>query len=181
MSTSDASRSNTTGPVPAVADDRRHTWPRASATASHKPANVAASTDRTVRYNVESDATDPNSAGWDRSRSMSEHASPPPANINMACTKTLPRSWDGNRVPRDGMRSDSDLPSPTRSANEPNACNPTWATTWSPPPSTITLVTLLAFTSEVPSRDGVLVYRHPQNPLPGGLFRGYAPSDHPNS
>ncbi len=50
--------------------------------------------------------------------------------------------------------------------------NPTWATTWSPPPSTTTLAALLPFTSEVPSRDGVLGSRQPQNPLPGGLFRG---------
>ncbi len=38
------------------------------------------------------DATDPNSAAWERRCSMSEHASPPPASINMAWVNTLPRS-----------------------------------------------------------------------------------------
>ena len=31
---------------------------------------------------------------------------------------------------------DSESPSPNRSANDPRACSPTWATTWSPPGST---------------------------------------------
>ena len=54
---------------------------------------------------------------------MSEHASPPPANINIACTNTLPRSW--NTTPWVGTRADNEAPTPSRSANEPNACNPT--------------------------------------------------------
>lgn len=107
---------------------------------------------------------------------MSEHASPPPANITMAWTNTVPRSWTvalGNAI-------DSDSPSPIRSARAANACNPTWATIWSPPPSTTTLSALLPFTSEVPSRNGVLVSRQPQNPLPGGLFRGCAAISSPS-
>ena len=54
---------------------------------------------------------------------MSEHASPPPANINIACTNTLPRSWNRNRG--GAIRADNKSPSPSRSANAPKACNPT--------------------------------------------------------
>jgi hypothetical protein len=132
-----------------VAEDRRHTCPRVSAIASHTPSRQAASIDRIVRYNVESDATAPNRAGWARSRSISLHASPPPASINIAWVSTLPRSWNRNRGW--GIRADNNEPSPSRSANEPNACNPTCATTCSPPPSTTTGTVLLAFTCEVPS------------------------------
>ena len=62
-SISEASRSNTTGALPVVTDDRRHTSPRASATASHRPPKVVASSPRTLRYSVESDGTVPNSTG----------------------------------------------------------------------------------------------------------------------
>lgn len=123
MSISDASRSKITGALPVVADDRRHTWRRVSATAPHTLANVAESIERTVRYSVESDGTAPNKLGCARSRSMSEHASPPPASINIACTSTLPRSCTRNGDC--AMRADSDDPSPSRSAREPSACNPT--------------------------------------------------------
>src|SRR6266508_6190551 len=56
--------SNTTVAVPVVAAERRHTWARTSAIASHSPASVAASMWRNVRYSVESDGTDPNSSPW---------------------------------------------------------------------------------------------------------------------
>jgi hypothetical protein len=125
MSISDASRSNTTGALPVVTDDRRHTSPRAWAMASHRPANLDASSERTVRHSVESDGTTPNSIGCTRSRSMSEHASPPPANINIACTNTLPRSCIGSRPPGSAIRADNKSPTPNRSANAPKACNPT--------------------------------------------------------
>jgi hypothetical protein len=92
ISTRDESMSSTTGALPVVADERRHTSARTSAIASHSPANVAASMARSVRYSVESEGTDPNSRCWARRCSMSEHASPPPASISIACTRTLPRS-----------------------------------------------------------------------------------------
>jgi hypothetical protein len=60
--------------------------------APHKPVNVSLLIERTVRYSVESDGTSPNRVGCDRSRSMSEHASPPPASISIAWVSTLPRS-----------------------------------------------------------------------------------------
>jgi len=124
-SCNEPSTSNTTVPVPVVTDDRRHTSARTSAIASHNPANVDASMPRRVRYNVESDATDPNNSGWARRCSMSAHASPPPASINIACTNTLPRSCTGNRSPPTGIVADKQSPSPNRSANAPRACNPT--------------------------------------------------------
>lgn len=55
----------------------------------------------------------------------------------------------GARSPVMGMPVDSALPRPTRSAKDPRACSPTWATTWSPPPSTFTASVLLPF--RVPS------------------------------
>ena len=109
-----------------------------------------------MRYSVESDGTDPNRSACERRCSMSAHASPPPASINIACTNTLPRSCNGTRSPVAGIRADNELPSPKRSANAPKACSPTWATTWSPPPSTTTETVLLLFTSRVPSRSVIL-------------------------
>ena len=43
---------------------------------------------------------------------MSSQASPPPASINIASTKTLPRSCTGSRSPLIGMRFDNESPSP---------------------------------------------------------------------
>ncbi len=146
ISTSDASMSSTTVSLPVVAEDRRHTWAGTSAMASHSPPRVAGVIWRMLRYSVESDGTAPNNAGWARRCSMSEHASPPPASINMAWVNTLPRSWRGSRSALIGMRADSESPRPNRSAKAPRACSPTWATTWSPPGSTTTAAVLLAFT-----------------------------------
>ena len=47
--------SNTTRALPVVAAARDHTRPRAWAIASHKPATVAGSSWKNVRYSVESD------------------------------------------------------------------------------------------------------------------------------
>lgn len=91
-STSDASMSNQTGPVPVVAAARAHTRARSPPIASHKALSVSGPIWRNTRYSVESDGTWPNKAGWARSASMSLHASPPPASISIACTSTLPRS-----------------------------------------------------------------------------------------
>ncbi len=76
--------SNTTMSLPVVAAARDHTTLRAWAIASHNPVTVAGSSWKKLRYRVESDGTDPNRAGWARNFSMSLHASPPPAIINMA-------------------------------------------------------------------------------------------------
>ena len=99
--------SKTTAVLPVVASERRQTPARTPATASHSPASVLASTARSVRYSVESDGTEPNSRACARSVSMSEHASPPPASMSMACTSTLPRSWSGSRSPTTSMRDES--------------------------------------------------------------------------
>jgi hypothetical protein len=92
ISCNDESMSSTTVAVPVVTDERRHTRARTLPTASHTPARIAGSIWRNVRYSVESDGTDPNRSDWQRRRSMSAHALPPPASINIAWTSTLPRS-----------------------------------------------------------------------------------------
>ena len=81
---------------------------------------------------------------------MSAQDSPPPASINIAWTRTLPRSWTGSRSPAGGIRADNVSPSPSRSANAPNACSPTWAATPSPAASILTRRVLLPFTCQVP-------------------------------
>jgi hypothetical protein len=91
--------SNTIVCLPVVAELRRHTPARTSAIASHSPASVAEPIWRNVRYSVESDGTNPNNSGWARRCSMSAHASPPPASINIAWHSTLPRSCTGSRSP----------------------------------------------------------------------------------
>jgi hypothetical protein len=102
--------------------------------------------ERKVRYRVESEGTEPNRPAWDRRRSMSAKASPPPVSITIAWTSTSPRSCSGRRFPVTGMRADSESRSPTRSANASRACSPTWATTPSPDPSTAAESVLLRFT-----------------------------------
>ena len=138
--------SSTTVSVPVVAAARRHTLARTCAMASHRPDNVSGLIERKVRYSVESDGTEPNNPGWERRRSMSAQASPPPVSMSMAWTSTLPRSWSGSRSPLTGMRADSESPSRRRSANAPRACRPTWATTPLPDPSTSAETVLLRFT-----------------------------------
>ena len=88
------------------------------------PPSVAGSIWRNVRYSVESDATDPNKRAWARRCSMSAHASPPPASINIAWVNTLPRSCNGKRSPAIGMRADSESPSPSRSAKRAKSVQP---------------------------------------------------------
>jgi hypothetical protein len=75
--------SSTTTALAVVAAAWDHTSRRARVSACHKPATVAGSSWKNVRYSVESDGTSPNSAGWARSFSISLHASPPPAIINI--------------------------------------------------------------------------------------------------
>jgi hypothetical protein len=166
--------SNTTVPVPVVAPDRAHTAERTSAIASLRPTRVAGEIWWNVRHSVESDGTAPNNTGWARRCSMSAHDSPPPASINMAWVSTLPRSCNGRRSPLAGMRADRQSPTPRRSAKAPSACRPTWAATWSPPVSTSTGTVVLPFTSQVPSSLGTMTPQQRQNPLPGGLLRGWA-------
>ena len=149
-STSVASMSSTTGQSLFVTLERRHTWARISAIASHRPPSVAGSICRNVRYVVESDATGPNRRSCARRCSMSAHDSPPPASISIACTRTLPRSCTGSRSPAGAIRAESTSPSPSRSANAPSACNPTWATAPSPAASILTRCVLLPFTCQVP-------------------------------
>ncbi len=108
-----------------MADERDHTAARGAVSAARTRSSVAPSIERIVRYNVESDATAPNSVGWARSASMSEQASPPPASMAMACTSTVPRSWRTPRRVPVSNAVDSAGPSPIRSAKLANACNPT--------------------------------------------------------
>jgi hypothetical protein len=150
ISTSVASMSNTTGSALLVTLERRHTWLRTLAMASHSHASTPGVIRQNVRYTVESDGTAPNSRSWARRYSMSVHASPPPASISIAWVNTLPRSCNGSRSPAGGMRVDRVSPSPSRSANAPRACSPTWATTPSPPASTLTRNVLLPFTRQEP-------------------------------
>ena len=107
--------SNTTGAVPVVAALRGAT-PRPAPRPSPPtgPPSVAGSIWRNVRYSVESDGTAPNSAAWARRCSMSAHASPPPASINIAWVSTLPRSCTGSRSPveRDPRRQRIAQPQP---------------------------------------------------------------------
>jgi len=76
--------------------------------------------------------------------------------------------------PLQGMAEESASPSPKRSAKEPRACSPTWATTPVPPGSTMTRRVLLPFTLEVSFCWGPRVSRQPQFPLLEGHFRGRA-------
>ncbi len=66
-STSDASMSNMTGSVPAVADDRDHTWARSAATAPATLCRSGAVTAARVHATVVSDGTAPNKPGPERS------------------------------------------------------------------------------------------------------------------
>lgn len=54
--------------------------------------------------------TNPNRVSCTRSTSMSVHASPRPASISIAWTRTLPPSWSGNRSPAGGIRADGHPP-----------------------------------------------------------------------
>ena len=171
-STNEASMSKTTGDVPVVADDRRHTSLRTGATASAMAERVVDVSWWKVRNTVVSEGTQPNRSSPRRRCSMSAQLSPPPASIKATWTKTLPRSCKGSRSPLHGMAAESASPSPIRSANAPMACRPTWATTPAPPGSTTTRFVLLAFTLEVPFLFGLLWLRHHQFPLLEGLFRG---------
>ena len=74
---------------------------------------------------VSAEGTAPNRPSSARRYSISAHASPPPASINIAWVNTLPRSWTGARSPAHRTPHDKDAPGPNRSANTPNACNPT--------------------------------------------------------
>ena len=78
-----------------------------------------------VQYNVISEDTSPNSRPWDANVSMSAHESPPPASISIAWVSTLDRSWTGVPRPVQPTAADNVSPSPSRSANDPKACNPT--------------------------------------------------------
>ena len=55
-----------------------------------------------------------------------------------AWTSTLPRSCSGPRSPVIGIARRERITEPNRSAKQPRAWSPTWATTWSPPGSTTT-------------------------------------------
>ena len=143
--------SRITGDEPVVTDDRDQTLALISAIASAISVRVVASSWWKVRNTVESDGTDPNRSDWRRRCSMSAQLSPPPASIRAVCTRTLPRSWTGSRSPVSGIRAESESPRPNRSAKQPRACSPTWATTPVPPGSTITWDALIPFTLEVPS------------------------------
>ena len=125
-----------------------------------------------VRNTVVSEGTEVNRSSWRRRCSMSAQLSPPPASIRHDCTRTLPRSCNGVRSPFHGMRDDSASPSPNRSAKDPRACSPTWATTPAPPGSTMTRRALVPFTLEVPFWKRKLLIRDLQFPLLGGHIRG---------
>jgi hypothetical protein len=98
-----------------------------------------------------------------------------PASITHDCTRTLPRSCNGARSPVRGMWADSASPRPNRSAKDPRACSPTWATTPAPPGSTTTRHVLVPFTLEVPFWKRNLLIRDLQFPLLGGHIRGRGP------
>src|SRR5207244_8868732 len=115
-----------------------------------------------ARYNLEADGTDPNRAGRARNTSTSEHASPPPARVSIACTNTLPRSWNGNRSPIGMTRADNAAPNPSASAKRPNACKPTCATTPPPPVSIRALIVLVTFIRQVPFPSALLGLSQPQ-------------------
>ena len=91
---------------------------------SARPARPSLLIVRIVRYNVGADPTTPKRPGSARRNSISVHASPPPANIPIACTNTVPRSWT-TPAPDGSNTSDNVFPTPRRSANPPNRCNPT--------------------------------------------------------
>ena len=136
----DESMSNTTVAVPVVAaaaPPHLRRAPRRSPPTAQPTCRVdAGGTCDTASSPTAPTRTD---RGCARRCSMSAHASPPPASINIACASTLPRSCNGTRSPRDRDRvPTANRPSRNRSANAPSACSPTWATTWSPPPSTTT-------------------------------------------
>ena len=117
--------SNTTGAAASPGTRRAHTSSRTAARAAHRSPTVAGSNARTVRYSVGADATSPNRPSSARRYSISAHASPPPASINIAWVNTLPRSWTAARSPAHRTPGDKDAPTPNRSANAPNACTPT--------------------------------------------------------
>ena len=114
--------SNTTATEAPSGARRAHTSSRTAARAAHRSAG---SNDRTVRYNVGADAVSPNKPSSARRYSISAHASPPPASINIAWVNTLPRSWTGARSPAHRTPHDKNAAGPNRSANAPNACTPT--------------------------------------------------------
>jgi len=125
-----------------------------------------------VRATVVSEGTEPNRSSPMRRCSMSRQLSPPPARMRAIWVSTFPRSWSGTPLPAQGMDPDSASPSPNRSAKEPRACSPRWATTPVPPGSTMTRRVLLPFTLEVPFCAGEAGSRQPQFPLLEGRFRG---------
>jgi hypothetical protein len=164
--------SRVTGPFLVVAADRAHTFARTSAMATSNAPQVPSVISWKVRNTVEPEDTQPNRSGWTRRCSMSAQLSPPPASTSAIWTRTSPRSCNGMRSPVHGIRDDSESPRPRRSAEDPRACRPTWATTPAPPGSTVTRAVLLPFTSDVSfwSRDSG--FEHQQFPLLEGLFRG---------
>jgi hypothetical protein len=127
--TSDASMSNTTGPVPVVAALRAHGWERTLAIACHKPDSVPGLVWRNVRYSVESDGHEP------------EQGLLHPEHLDVGARLAAPGQHQHRldqdlapvmeREPLPGRRDPRRRASPTlnRSANHPRACRPTWATT----------------------------------------------------
>ena len=84
---------------------------------------------RKVRYSVESDGTAPNNAGWARRCSMSAHASPPRRASTSPASAPCPDHATATAHRPAGSPPTSESPTPSRSANDPRRCNPTWATT----------------------------------------------------
>ena len=109
--------------LPVVAEDRRHTCARVSAIASHTPSSAAASIDRRVRYNVESDAH--------RAEQRRLRAEPFDVRARLAAASEHQHRLDQHLAPimepepRLGDPRRQRITQPSRSANEPNACNPT--------------------------------------------------------
>ena len=158
-------------PSPVV--DRRVPHPaRTSPIASHNPPRVDR-VDLTVTCDTTSSPTAPARTvpACARRCSISAHASPPPASINIACTSTFPGHAPASRSPADRIRADNASPSPSRSANRPNACSPTCATTRRRRSRSTTATVLLPCTCQVPFSSASRCVATPRMPYGQGTCR----------
>jgi hypothetical protein len=144
---------------------------RTSPAASHRAVRVGKSMERMVRYSVESDGTAPNSWGWARRCSMSEHASPPPASEHGLDQHLAPVVFHRARrdLRRQGWTQSESVGQRAQGVQPDVGHDP------SPPPFTTTAATLLPCISEVPSWFALWTCRQRQNRLPGEPLRGWAP------
>ena len=173
-----ASRSITTRPSWVGAPAQPHTRSRATARAELIAASAASTSSArrvTNRDTVGSEATNPNTPGWARTRATSQAASPPKATATARSSTTFPESWTAKGSRHGPNRDDSSRANPLRRAVSTSRVPPACDTSDSLPAITDNHgLRCLSFTCEVP-----LIRSDPSfsNSDPTGLSRHFRASN----